>query len=121
FTGVEDIYSGEPHFFSIMTPQADPEALTRGLGSNYEIMRGGIKRWSVGGPIQGPMHVLYELIRGHGIKAADVERVVVGLPQEMLEIVNEREMPDISLQHLLSIMLVDGTMTFAAAHDFKRV
>jgi 2-methylcitrate dehydratase PrpD len=121
FTGVEDIYSGDPHFFSIMTPQADPEALVRELGTRYEIMRGGIKRWSVGGPIQAPMHVLYEVIQQHGIKAADVERVVVGLPQEMLEIVNEREMPDISLQHLLAIMLVDRTMTFAAAHDFKRV
>jgi 2-methylcitrate dehydratase PrpD len=53
FTGVEDIYSGEPDFFSIMSPEAEPEALVRGLGSTYEIMRGGIKRWSVGGPIQG--------------------------------------------------------------------
>src|SRR3977135_3391319 len=121
FTGVEDIYSGDPDFFSVMTPQADPEALVRELGTRYEIMRGGIKRWSVGGPRQGPMHVLHELIQRHGIKAGDVERVLVGLPQEMLEVVNEREMPDISLQPLLAIMLVDGTMTFAAAHDFGRV
>ena len=121
FTGVEDIYSGDPDFFSILSPDGDPAALTRGLGRDYEIMRGGIKRWSIGGPIQGPMHVLYEIIQKHGVKARDVEKLVVRVPQEQLEVVNEREMVDISLQHLLAVMLLDGTMTFAAAHDLKRV
>ncbi len=121
FTGVEDIFSGNPDFFSIMSPQGERELLVRGLGQHYEIMRGGIKRWPVGGPIQGPMHVLHELIQRHGIKAGDVERLVVGLPQEMLEVVSEREMPDISLQHLLAVMLTDGAMSFAAAHSFARL
>jgi len=120
FTGVEDIYSGDPDFFSIFSPTADREALVRGLGHDYEIMRGGIKRWSVGGPIQGPMHVLHEIMREHGVKAKDVERLVVRMPEEQLIVVNEREMPDISLQHLLAVMLIDGTMTFAAAHDYAR-
>jgi len=120
FTGVEDIYSGDPNFFSIFSPDADREALVRGLGRDYEIMRGGIKRWPVGGPIQGPLHVLYELIQRHRLKAGDVERLVVRMPEEQLTVVNERELPDISLQHLLAVMLIDGTMTFAAAHDFAR-
>ena len=120
FTGVEDIYAGDPDFFSIFSPAGDREALVRGLGDDYEIMRGGIKRWPVGGPIQGPMHVLYEIIREHGVKAADVDWLVVGMPQEQLTVVNEREMPDISLQHLLAVMLIDGTMTFAAAHNYAR-
>jgi 2-methylcitrate dehydratase PrpD len=120
FTGVEDIYAGDPDFFSIFSPEGDRTALAKGLGQTYEIMRGGIKRWSVGGPIQGPMHVLYELMTAHGIKANDVEQLVVGMPEEQLSVVNDREMPDISLQHLLAVMLIDGTMTFAAAHDFKR-
>lgn len=121
FTGVEDIYAGDPNFFSIFSPDGDPDALVRDLGKTYEIMRGGIKRWSVGGPIQGPAHVLYDLIRQHGIKAADVEKLTVRMPQEQLEVVNERDMVDISLQHLLAVMLIDGTMTFRAAHDEKRV
>ena len=68
FTGVEDIFTGDPDFFSILSQQGNRELLVRGLGRDYEIMRGGIKRWSVGGPIQGPMHVLYELIQRHGIR-----------------------------------------------------
>ena len=120
FTGVEDIFSGEPNFFSILSPEGDPAVLVRGLGQEYEIMRGGIKRWSIGGPIQAPMHVLHEMIRQHGIRAGDVKKLVVGVPQEQLEVVDKREMVDISLQHLLAVMLVDGTMSFAAAHDAAR-
>ena len=48
-------------------------------------------------------------------------QLVVGVPQEQLEVVDKREMVDISLQHLLAVMLLDGTMSFAAAHDLKRV
>jgi 2-methylcitrate dehydratase PrpD len=120
FTGVEDVFSGEPNFFTIFIDQAQPDEMVKGLGTVHEIMRGGIKRWTVGGPIQGPMHVLYELIRQHKFKADDVERLVARVPVLELKIVDNRDMPDISLQHLLAVMLLDGTMTFKAAHDYKR-
>lgn len=120
FTGVEDVFSGEPNFFNIFIDKANPEEMTKGLGHVHEILRGGIKRWTVGGPIQGPMHVLYELIRKHKFKADDVEQLVARVPVLELKIVDNRDMPDISLQHLLAVMLLDGTMTFKAAHDYKR-
>ena len=122
WTGVEDIFTGERDFFHTFAPEeVDRNELTRGLGRNYEILRGGIKRWPVGGPIQGPLHVLRDLIQEHGIKASDVVRLVARMPDKELEIVNNRDMPDISVQHLLAIMLIDGTVTFASAHDFRRM
>jgi 2-methylcitrate dehydratase PrpD len=121
FSGVEDVFSGEPNFFSIFINDAKPEEMVKDLGRTFEIMRGGIKRWTVGGPIQGPMHVLYELIREHHFKADDVEALVARVPEAELKVVDNRDMVDISLQHLLAVMAVDGTMTFAAAHDYKRV
>ena len=121
FTGVEDVFSGEPNFFSIFISDAKPEEMVKDLGHRFEIMRGGIKRWTVGGPIQGPMHVLYDLIREHRFKADDVESLVARVPEAELKVVDNRDMVDISLQHLLAVMAVDGTMTFAAAHDYKRV
>jgi len=120
FTGVEDVFSGERDFFFTFQQEADREALTRGLGRDYEVLRGGIKRWPVGGPIQGPLHVLRDLIQMHGIKASEVARLVARMPDKELEIVNNRDMPDISVQHLLAVMLLDGTVTFASAHDFRR-
>ena len=35
--------------------------------------------------------------------------------------VDARELPDISLQHLLAVMLVDGTVTFKSTHDASRM
>ena len=123
FTGVEDPFSGERDFFHTFAPPegADPEALARGLGTDYEILRGGIKRWPVGGPIQGPLHVLRELIQQQGLRADAVEGIVARLPDAELEIVDNRRTPDICLQHLLAVMLQDGTVTFKSAHDFKRM
>ena len=121
FTGVEDVFSGEPNYISIFSAHPDRQALVRGLGRDYEIMNGGIKRWTVGGPAQGPLHVLNELIRRHGIKAGDVAKLVARIPDKELFFVNNRDMPDISLQYLLAVMLIDGTLTFEAAHDFRRM
>ncbi|MGZ8228274.1 MAG: MmgE/PrpD family protein [Burkholderiales bacterium] len=121
FTGVDDVFSGERDFFFTFSPDADREALVRGLGKDYEVLRGGIKRWPVGGPIQGPLHVLRDLIRDHGLKPDEVEKVTARMPDKELEIVNNREMPDICVQHLLAVMLQDGNVTFASAHDFTRM
>jgi 2-methylcitrate dehydratase PrpD len=121
FTGVEDMFSGERNFYFTFAPEGDPEALCRGLGKEYELLRAGIKRWPVGGPIQGPLHVLRELITSHLIRADDVEEVIAVMPDKELEIVNNRDMPDISVQHLLAVMLLDGAVTFASAHDFARM
>jgi 2-methylcitrate dehydratase PrpD len=121
FTGVEDVFSGERDFFFTFSPEADRDALVRGLGSHFEVLRGGIKRWPVGGPIQGPLHVLRELIRDHGLRADSVEKLTARMPDKELEIVNNREMPDICVQHLLAVMLLDGSVTFASAHDFARM
>ena len=120
WTGVEDIFSGERDFFFTFAPEeVDREEMVRGLGTEYEIMRAGIKRWPVGGPIQGPMHVLRDIIVQHGIKAADVEKIIARMPDKELEIVNNRASPDISVQHLLAVMLIDGNVTFKSAHSFR--
>jgi 2-methylcitrate dehydratase PrpD len=124
---VEDVFSGKYNFFSTFAPAADfapagdQSKLTSGLGRDYAIMRGAVKRWSTGGPTQAPMHVLYELIKEHGIKAQDVEKVVVSMPAKNLLTVDNRAMANISLQHLVALMLVDGTLTFKSSHDYKRM
>lgn len=121
FTGVEDVLSGDGNLLSVFSSDADSEALVRGLGKDYEILCAGTKYWPAGGPIQAPLHVLRDLIRQHGFKADDVEKLVARMPDKSLEIVNNRNMPDICVQHLLAVMLLDGTVTFATAHDHGRM
>lgn len=127
FSGVEDVFSGERNFFvaydeTRRTGKApEPQRLTHELGATYEIMNTNIKRWSVGSPIQAPLDALLDLIRTHGIEAADVERVVVRVAHQGANTTNNRNMPDICMQHLCAVMLIDGIVTFESAHDEKRM
>jgi len=84
-------------------------------------MNTNIKRWSVGSPIQAPLDGLLELIRTHGLKAGDVERVTVRVAHQAANTVDNRSMPDICMQHMVSVMLLDGIVTFESAHDEKRM
>jgi 2-methylcitrate dehydratase PrpD len=61
------------------------------------------------------------MIAQHRLQADDVVELIARMPDKELEIVNNRDMPDISVQHLLAVMLLDGGVTFASAHDFKRM
>ncbi|MBM3341876.1 MAG: MmgE/PrpD family protein [Betaproteobacteria bacterium] len=121
FSGVDDVFAGEKNFLSIFAAKLDARALTRRLGKDYEVTQTTIKRWSVGSPIQAALDSLSALIAEHGIKAADVEKLTVTVNKIGSVTVNNRSIPDINIQHLLSVMLLDGTVTFASSHDEARM
>ena len=127
FTGVEDVFSGERNFFVAYDETRrigrapEPQRLVEGLGSTYEIMNTNIKRWSVGSPIQAPLDSLLDLIRAHGIKAGDVEHLTVRVAHQGANTTDNRAMPDICMQHMCAVMLIDGIVTFASSHDEKRM
>jgi 2-methylcitrate dehydratase PrpD len=120
FSGVDDVFSGERNFFVAHGRPADPERLVRGLGEEYEILRTNIKRWSVGSPIQAPLDSLLELIKTNGVKAEQVEKLVIRVAHRDKNTTDNRPMPDINMQHLCAVMLFDGTVTFKSSHDEKR-
>ena len=121
FTGVDDVFAGERNFFVAYGRKPDPAVLVRGLGATYEIMNTNIKRWSVGSPIQAPLDSLRDLLREHQIKAEDVERILVRVAHQGANTVDNRAMPDICMQHMCAIMVIDRKVTFASSHDEKRM
>ena len=121
FTGVDDVFEGERNFFVAYGRKPDRAILTRGLGAVYEIMNTNIKRWSVGSPIQAPLDALMTLIREYEITADEVDALVVRVAHQGANTVDNRAMPDICMQHMCAVMLIDGKVTFAAAHDQKRM
>ena len=55
----------------------------------------------------------------HGLPAAPARPVPAATHEA--SIVNNREIPDICMQHLLSVMLIDRTLTFKTVHDKARM
>jgi len=127
FSAVEDVFSGERNFYIAFdetrrigrAPQ--PQTLIKGLGKTYEIMNTNIKRWSVGSPIQAPLDALLDLIRQHKLTADMVDKVTVRVAHQGANTTDNRNMPDICMQHLCAIMLIDGIVTFKSSHDEKRM
>jgi 2-methylcitrate dehydratase PrpD len=121
FTGVDDALSGERSFFVAYGRKPEPEKLVAGLGEAYEVMNTNIKRWSVGSPIQAPLDALDELMRENAFRVQDLAKITVRVAHQGANTTNNRAMPDICMQHLCAVMLLDGTVTFKAAHDEKRM
>jgi len=120
-TGVDDILSGADNFLSVYGPHADAAKLVDGLGARYEVVRTNIKKWSVGSPIQAPLDAIELMLKKRRFTADDVRRVVVRVATSEGALVDDRDIPDICMQHMVAIMLLDGTASFRAAHDKPRM
>jgi 2-methylcitrate dehydratase PrpD len=121
WTGVDDIFSGRDNFFQAYNPNADPSGLIDKLGERYEVTRTNIKKWPVGSPIQAALDALEILRKQHPFDASQVQQVKIRLASDEAAIVNNREIPDICVQHMLAVALLDKTVMFASAHDKARL
>ena len=121
WTAVDDIMSGADNFLLANAPKADPAGLIDKLGERYEVVQTNIKRWTVGSPIQASLDALETLQKRHSFNADQVQQVIARVATREASVVNNREMPDICLQHLVAVMIIDKTVSFAAAHDKPRM
>jgi 2-methylcitrate dehydratase PrpD len=121
WTGVDDVLSGDDNFFQVNAPKANPAVLVDKLGERYEVMNTDIKKWTVGTPIQAPLDAIDNIRRKHPFEADDVKAVSVRLAPTVGAVVDNRDIPDICLQHMVAVMLIDKTASFHAAHDKPRM
>jgi 2-methylcitrate dehydratase PrpD len=91
------------------------------LGERYEVVRTNIKKWPVGSPIQAALDAIEILRKQKPFEAAQVKQISVQLATDEAAIVNNREIPDICVQHMVAVMLQDKTVTFVSAHDKERL
>jgi 2-methylcitrate dehydratase PrpD len=127
WSGVDDIFSGSDNFFEAFAPRdsgaikADPAALVDKLGERYEIARTNIKKWTVGSPIQAPLDALAGFFKQRSFSADDVQRVLVRVATDEANTVSNRDIPDICMEHMVAVMLLDKTVTFRSVHDKARM
>jgi len=124
FTGVWDVFTGDNNFFLAFTDSsrpANPELLVEDLGKRYEVMLTNMKKYCVGFPIQSALEALLLTVEEHGYKADDVDAIEARILKSGAHTVNDREMPDINLQYCFAVGLIDGSVSFAAAHDVDRL
>jgi len=121
WTGVDDVLSGQENFVASYAPKADPAGLIKQLGERYNITLTTVKKWTTGGPIQSPLDAMENLLKRRPFEANQVRQVVVRAATSAAFSVDNRELPDICLQHIIAVMLIDKTVSFRAAHDRARM
>ena len=121
FNGVDDVFSGDDNYFQAYAPKGNPELLAEKLGERYAVTETDIKKWTVGSPIQAPLDAVENLRKKRPFEADDVKSVVVRLAPTVGGVVDNRDIPDICLQHMIAVMLLDKTASFHAAHDKPRM
>ena len=120
FTDISDIFDTKPHAYDAFGEGGDTARLIAELGATHHVTTTDLKQYPVGMPIQAPAEALERIREREGLTADDVESIEARLPRHGSRLVNARHMPDISLQYVLSVMLSDGRITFASAHDYER-
>jgi 2-methylcitrate dehydratase PrpD len=121
FTGVDDVFSGERNFFQAYAVEPDPGKLADGLGQRFEILGTNIKKWSAGSPAQSAIDALLHLMDTKGLAARNIKAITVQLPTGSDRTVDRTPAPDVNIQHLLAMLLIDGTLTFRSIHDHARM
>lgn len=121
FTGVWDVLDGEHNALAALSASPNPEEMVAALGSRFYVTETAIKPHSVGYPIQAPLDAFLRLRREHALTPENVQRIVVRLPEDGARVVNDRSMPDVNCQHVISLALVDGAVSFENSHSYERM
>ena len=121
WTGINDVLSGPDNLFLNYSPQADPSGVLGQLGERYEVTRTALKKWSIGAPGQAPLDGLDRIMKKHPLEADQVQKIAVRLAAREAFTIDNREMPDINLQYVYALMLVDKQVSFRSIHDRSRL
>jgi 2-methylcitrate dehydratase PrpD len=121
FTGVSDVLDGEQNLLVALSSNPHPEQMVAGLGSRFFVSETAIKVFSVGYPIQAALDAFLKLRRQYKLTPDAVKAIVVRLAPDGAGIVDNSAMPDVNLQHLVAVALIDGTVSFEMSHSRERM
>lgn len=120
-TAANDPFSGANNILSVLGNKPAPEALVTELGTRFEIMNATLKKWSVGLPLQAVLDSIAALLSNHAVRADKIKRVNVQISAGDVHIVDNNPNPDLCVQHLVALMIVDRGANFASVHDATRM
>jgi 2-methylcitrate dehydratase PrpD len=121
WTGVNDVFSGPGNLFESYAPEVDPEMLVRRLGEEFEVQNTIIKKWSTGGPIQSPLEAIRLIRERRPFDPDEIRAIDVRVSTSAADKIDDSVMANLSMQYMIAVMLIDGTLSFTAAHDDARM
>jgi 2-methylcitrate dehydratase PrpD len=123
FSGSGDVLDPEDrNMLAAICPDPRPGALIERLNRVNPIMETHIKKYPVGYPIAVPLAALESILDAHHPAPDEIVEVRIHYHEDWYKVVGERSrMPDVNLRYCLAAALLDGRLTFDAAHDAARM
>jgi len=120
WTGLDEALEGPRTLFHARAQTARGRSMAPPLVLGKEILGANIKKWCVGSPAQAPLDAVQALLPT--LPAMDkLASIQVSIRSDEAFIVDNRDMPNICLQHLMALYLVDRKLTFDSVHDAQRM
>ena len=120
FTGNRDVLEGDQNIIQTYAP-CDSGKLVSDLGQKFTITGCLVKKYPVGSPMMETVDATLTLLSKQPLRPQDVESVIVRIPASGARTVNNRKMPDVNVQYMVSNILLDGKLSFESAHDYSRL
>jgi 2-methylcitrate dehydratase PrpD len=83
-TGPPTIIEGKRGFLKVFADEVEPEEITRGLGSDFKIMRVWFKIYPCVATVQGVIFTLAKMIEEHHFGADEIDEIRVGISETSL-------------------------------------
>ena len=109
--GVDDVLGMRDGLLDAWGEAGGAAALTRGLGQEWSILGSNFKFINAGYPIHAAVEAALTLRTRHGVDAAGIQSVVVGMPEKAMRVVDGRQMHNICMQDMVSAALVQGGLS----------
>ncbi len=120
WTGLDEALEGPRTLFQARAQPAKGRSMEPPLVLGHEILGSNIKKWCVGSPAQAPLDCVQALLPQLP-PMEEIQSISVEIRSDEAFIVDNRDMPNICLQHLVALYLVDRKLTFDSVHDPKRM
>ena len=120
FAGPPSIFQGKFSVMNALVDQGDLMAITRDLGTRFDIMSARFKKYSAGSPFHAPLDGLLKIMDGQGLEADQLAEVTVQMPMRNKLLFGD-DPPTLSVnpQYLLAVAAYDRKVELEA-HSEER-
>ncbi|WP_158746285.1 MmgE/PrpD family protein [Acidisphaera sp. L21] len=113
FRGPVAVFAGPRNVVHTFTGQDNDPSWVNGLGSVYEIWNSAKKSYAAGRPMHAALDALLELMKEHGVVAANLEGIDVHMPPNAASIVDGNPTQNIDCRSVIATAAIDGRFGLA--------
>lgn len=106
--GNEDIFGGKQGLLEAWGVEGGADKLCDGLGNRHGIMQANFKFFNAGYPIHTPVEATMSLVNEHNISAGSISDIQIGMPENAMRVVDNRDMHNICIQDMVAASVASG-------------